>query len=55
MSLVDAAKKAIQDVFGDTGVPPAETREALEELRDEIDAYLDTIPSDGEEEDDGPF
>jgi hypothetical protein len=41
--LVNAAKEAIRDVYSDTRVTRAETKERLEDLRDEIDILLDTL------------
>lgn len=42
--LVTAAKTAIDRVFADTSVSPAETRASLEELCAEIEIKLDTLP-----------
>jgi hypothetical protein len=43
-SLVEAASVAIENVFGDTSVDAGQMRTSLEELRDEIDEKLDTLP-----------
>ena len=40
---VQAAKKAINAVFGDTSVDHKTTRESLKELRDEITVLLDAV------------
>jgi hypothetical protein len=37
------AVEAIEKLFSDTSVPREQTREALEGLKDEIDARLETI------------
>ncbi len=42
--LKEAAKKAINAVFGDLSVTHGTTRESLEELIDEIRNMLDTLP-----------
>lgn len=34
---------AIQKFFGDTSRSPEETRDGLEEARDQIDTFLDTL------------
>jgi hypothetical protein len=44
VDLFEAAKKALNDLFSDRSVAQAETRDSLEELRDEIDSMLDTLP-----------
>jgi hypothetical protein len=41
--LVEAAKEAINKVFGDKSVPVSTTREDLKDLIDEIEIMLDTI------------
>jgi len=48
--LVEAASAAIDKLFGDRSVPKSTTREALEELRDDIDtmiALLEAVPPSG--------
>lgn len=40
MSLLERAKVAIADLFGDTSQTRDETREQLTELREEIDSCL---------------
>lgn len=40
---VEAAKKAINDVFSDTNKPQSETRQDLNELMDEIQNCLDCL------------
>jgi hypothetical protein len=42
--LMKEAKKAISAVFSNTSVGQNETRLNLEELKDEIDIMLDTLP-----------
>jgi hypothetical protein len=44
MQLMENAKVAIDKVFGDTSVSQATTRDSLEELRDEIEMKLESIP-----------
>ena len=41
--LVEAAKQAINSVFGDTSVDRSQTKESLKDLKDEIDILLDTL------------
>ncbi len=41
--LVEAAKQAINAVFGDRSVGRREARESLKDLKDEIDILLDTL------------
>jgi len=41
--LLEAAKDAINAVFGDTSVSRGDTREALKELRDDIEVMLETL------------
>jgi hypothetical protein len=36
-------KKALYAYYGDTSRPPEDTREGLEELRDEIETLLDSL------------
>jgi hypothetical protein len=43
--LTVTALESIKAVFGDTSVDQATTRSSLEELRDEIEVMLDTLPS----------
>jgi len=43
-ALKKAALDAINDLNGDTSIPVSETREDLEELRNEIDVMLDALP-----------
>ncbi len=43
LSLVAAAKTAINRVFKDKTVDQDDTRESLKELRDEIDLLLDSL------------
>ena len=42
--LTVTALEAIKAVFGDTSADQATTRSNLEELRDEIEMLLDTLP-----------
>lgn len=42
--VVTAAKNAINEVFSDTSVPPSATRDRLQELREEIDTMLESLP-----------
>jgi hypothetical protein len=42
--LVEAAKEAITAVFSDQSVSQSATRDRHEELRDEIDTLLETLP-----------
>jgi predicted RNase H-like HicB family nuclease len=41
--LLEAAKEAINKVFGDMNVSKDKTRKSLEELRDDIKTLLDTL------------
>lgn len=41
--LVDAANAAVNKVFGDTSVSKRETRDALEEIRSNIDSLIDVL------------
>jgi hypothetical protein len=41
--LVEAAKQAINAVFGDMSVSRKQTKDSLKELRDEIEIILDTL------------
>lgn len=43
IELIETAKEAIKAVFADTSVPSSQTKESLEELRDEIDMLIDTV------------
>jgi hypothetical protein len=43
---LEEAKKAISAVFSDTSVSPAETKANLEELQDDIDVMIDSLPRD---------
>jgi len=45
---VEAAKAAIEEVFGDTSVSQRQTRDSLEEIAGRIDVMLDTL-NDNEE------
>jgi hypothetical protein len=40
---VEAAKTAINRVFGDTSVPQSTTRESLEDLIEDIKSMLETL------------
>lgn len=40
---VQGIKDSLRELFGDTKVPPEVCRERLEEIREEIEGYLDTI------------
>ena len=42
--LTETAMAAIKAVFGDTAVDQATTRASLEELQEEIEIMLDTLP-----------
>lgn len=46
---VKEIKAALNRLFADTSVPPGKTRAELEEIKDEIDSLIDTLPpaSDG--------
>lgn len=44
--LLEAAKTALNAVFGDQSVSQAKTRESLHELRGDIDVMLDTLTED---------
>jgi len=44
-SLYEDAKEAINRLFTDTSVPPSQTRESLEALREEISNLIDTLPN----------
>jgi len=41
---VKEIKNQLSKLFSDTSVSPNVTRSALQELRDEIDSMLDTLP-----------
>lgn len=41
--LVNAASNAVKRLFTDTSVSKRETRDALQELRDDIDGYIDAL------------
>lgn len=45
-ALKDAARNAVQALHGDTSVSQAQTRESLEEIRDEINDMLESLPDD---------
>lgn len=45
------ASDVIQALYGDTSVPRSTTRERLTDLREEIDALLDTLDNESEKED----
>ena len=47
MSKLEAAKKAIEDVFSDTSMSPEKTYEALMELREEVTQCLACLKEDG--------
>jgi hypothetical protein len=42
-SKYERAKRAIQDLFGDTSVSAEVTRDLLDDLRNEIDLLMDAI------------
>jgi hypothetical protein len=42
--LLRDAQDAINDLFSDRSVDQSQTRRSLEELRDEIDVMLETLP-----------
>lgn len=42
--LLAAAKKAVNDLFSDTSVDSDETKESLDEVREEVNELLSTIP-----------
>ncbi len=44
--LLDAAQKAIEDLFSDTSVSAAQTRSDLNDLRTDIDIKIECIDSD---------
>lgn len=41
--LLKAAKEAVQELFSDTSVSQTQCRENLEEIKADIDGYLDTL------------
>ena len=41
--LVEEAKEAIQNLFGDTSVPQSTTRASLKDLIDEIKMMIETL------------
>lgn len=45
----EAARAAAQKIFSDTSVSPRETRNSLEALKDEIETWIETLPTDDEE------
>lgn len=45
---LSAVKKSIDDFFSDTTRPASQTREGLEEIRDDVDSKLQAIAEDGE-------
>lgn len=42
--LYSEAMEAVRRLFSDTSVPPDETRQNLQGLRDEIDVMLESLP-----------
>ena len=48
-NLVEAAKEAVNKVFGDQSVSRATTRESLEEIAGDIEILLDSLGSDEDE------
>lgn len=44
--LVEKAKEAIDSVFGDTSVSPEQTADSLQELVEEIEMKLSSLPQD---------
>jgi ABC-type transporter MlaC component len=46
MNKLEFAKQAINDLFSDTKAPRSQTREDLEELREEIETLLDLLQGD---------
>lgn len=46
--LYKRAEKAVEEMFSDTSVSKATTKEALEELASQIDLWLDVIEADME-------
>lgn len=46
--LLEQARKAITDVFSDHTVGSDKTRESLEELKDEINTFLDALEVDND-------
>ena len=53
--VVERAKQAINEVFSDTTVPPGKTKEALEELIDDMWIMIESLKAqmDDEKEKDG--
>jgi hypothetical protein len=49
-ALVEAARKAIDELFADTTVSRDRTRRDLIDLRDHIGITLDALPTDGDDE-----
>jgi hypothetical protein len=45
---LSAVRKSIDDFFSDTSRPASQTREGLEEIREDVDAKLEAIAEDGE-------
>jgi hypothetical protein len=43
---LDAVKKSINDFFSDTTRPASQTREGLEEIRDDVDSKLEALAED---------
>lgn len=41
--LFEAAKKAVEDLFGDDSVPQSQTRQDLEQIKEDIDMMLETL------------
>ena len=48
--LLDVARKAIIALTEDTRVPKSQTKEELEELRDDIESYISAIDEEEEDE-----
>jgi len=44
------AKAAIDRLFGDTSVPPSQTRESLEALKEEISSLIENVPDDADKD-----
>lgn len=47
MKSFENAEKAIKSYFSDTSNSPEQTKEGLQELREQIDVLIDALASDG--------
>ncbi len=50
MATLAGIKKAIQDLYGDTSVPSTVTRQSLEDIRDQVEEMIDTLPEESDDD-----